>query len=190
METTGTVGRRSGLLYPAMVVAAIAVTVFSVAGIATMMGWLPSAQSRDGEPPKAQGAGGAGAVPGAKSGASRPRALASATCPECGVIEAIRAVEVKGQASGLGAVIGGVTGGVLGNQVGGGSGRTAMTVIGAGAGAYAGHEIEKSMNRAVRYQVRVRMNDGTYRTFYEAAPPAWSVGQRVRVTESGIVAAG
>lgn len=65
-----------------------------------------------------------------------------------------------------------------------------MRVIGAGAGAYAGHEIEKNMNRAVRYQVRVRMHDGTHRVFYEAAPPAWSVGQKVRVTENGIVAAG
>ena len=106
------------------------------------------------------------------------------------MVESIRAVEVKGQGSGIGAVAGGVVGGVLGNQVGHGRGRTAATVVGAGAGAYAGHEIEKNMNRKVSYQVRVRMNDGTYRTFYEPAQPAFTVGQKVRATEQGIVAAG
>jgi outer membrane lipoprotein SlyB len=179
-----TMDKRSGLLYPTMLIAAIAVSVLSVLGIATIMGWLPAALSKDEEAARMQPA------PAAKPGAGDPRARARAPCPECGVIEAIRAVEVKGQASGLGAVVGGVAGGLLGNQVGGGSGRTAMTVIGAGAGAYAGHEIEKNANRSVRYQVRVRMNDGTLRTFYEAAQPAWSIGQRVRVTESGIVAGG
>lgn len=65
MDTTGTIGKRSALLYPTMVIAAVAVTVFSVAGIATLMGWLPSAQSESGEPSKAQ------AQPGARSGARR-----------------------------------------------------------------------------------------------------------------------
>ena len=37
--------RRGGLLYPMLVIAAIAVIVFSVTGIATMMGWLPNALS-------------------------------------------------------------------------------------------------------------------------------------------------
>ena len=87
-------------------------------------------------------------------------------------------------------IVGGVVGGLLGNQVGRGSGRTAATVVGAGAGAYAGNEIEKNNNRSVTYQVRVRMNDGTYRTVRESAQPALAVGQKVRVTEQGIIAAG
>ena len=36
---------QSGLLYPLMVIAAIAVTVFSAVGVATMMGWMPGALS-------------------------------------------------------------------------------------------------------------------------------------------------
>jgi outer membrane lipoprotein SlyB len=83
-----------------------------------------------------------------------------------------------------------VVGGVLGNQIGRGRGRTAATGVGAGAGAYAGHEIEKNMKKSVSYQVRVRMNDGTYRTFHESAQPALAVGQKVRVTEQGIISAG
>ncbi len=89
-----------------------------------------------------------------------------------------------------GVIIGAIAGGILGNQVGGGSGRTVMTVVGAGAGAYAGHEIEKNVKRSTQYQIRVRMHDGSYRTFFQRSQPALSLGQKVRVTERGLVAAG
>lgn len=188
VNTPNVGGGKRGILYPTMLIAAISVIVFSVLGIATMTGIIPSAQSQREtaavDPPKT--------APAAVSPAprlARPQ-VAAANCPDCGVVESIRAVQTQGQASGLGAVAGGVVGGILGNQVGGGRGRTAMTVLGAGAGAYAGHEIEKNMNKAVRYQVRVRMQDGTYRTFYETSPPAFSVGQKVRVTHDGIIPIG
>jgi len=148
------------------------------------MGWLPSVESKSDPAAKA-----APAVKSSASGTSRPRVASSAACPDCGVVESIRAVETKGQGSGLGAIGGAVVGGVLGNQIGRGDGRTAATVVGAGAGAYAGNEIEKNANRSVSYQVRVRMSDGTYRTFRESAQPTLAVGQKVRVTEQGIIAA-
>lgn len=187
METANNIEKRTGILYPLMLIASVTVIVFSMAGIATMLGWLPSAISKNERPARVEPA-----KNNALPGASRPRAVTgtAATCAECGVIESIRAVEVKGEGSGLGAVTGGVVGGILGNQVGRGGGRTAMTVVGAGAGAYAGHEIEKNVNRSTRYQIHVRMNDGTFRTFYERSQPALSIGQKVRVTEQGIVAAG
>jgi outer membrane lipoprotein SlyB len=174
-----------------MLIAAIAVIIFSVVGIATVTGLMPNARSGSdpaatSEPAPASKQPG---TPAATHKSSRPR-LASANCAECGVVESIRAVEDKSQGSGLGAVAGGVVGGILGNQVGGGRGRTAMTVVGAGAGAYAGNEVEKNMNKSLSYQVRVRMNDGAVRTFYEATPPALAVGQKVRVTESGVAALG
>ena len=184
VESKGGADKRPGILYPLMLIAAITVIVFSVAGIATMMGWLPSVESKV-EPA-------AKAPPPVKSTASRPRVMSSAAtvCADCGVVESIRTVEAKGEGSGLGAVGGAVVGGILGNQVGRGSGRTAATVVGAGAGAYAGHEIEKNVKKSVAYQVRVRMNDGAYRTFYENAQPALAIGQKVRVTDQGIVSAG
>jgi len=176
MQTASTAGRahtpqrRPGILYPVMLIAAIAVIVFSIVGIATMMGWLPSALS---------------------GGAAGKAAAASATpCNDCGVIESIRALPVKGQGSGAGAVGGAVVGGVLGNQVGQGRGRAVATVIGAGAGAYAGNEIEKNLKDSVTYQIRVRMNDGTVRTLHEPAQPAVTVGQKVRITERVIAAPG
>ncbi len=189
---TGNTGeKRSGMLYPVLLIAAIAVIVFSVAGIATMMGWLPSVQSKSellANAPTATQA----APSAAKPAASRPRAVASASaaCSDCGVVDSIRVVEVPGEGSGLGAIGGAVVGGILGNQVGRGRGRTAATVVGAGAGAYAGHEIEKNVKKSASYQIRVRMNDGSIRTFHEHTQPALSVGQKVRVTEQGIIAAG
>ena len=41
-----TVARKGGLLYPMLVIAAIAVIAFSATGIATMLGWMPPALSR------------------------------------------------------------------------------------------------------------------------------------------------
>ena len=188
------VTRKGGLLYPMMVIAAIAVIIFSVTGIATMLGWMPSALSnRDPVPtyePSASSAGPNGPHPavGAPRAANNPQAVprAPAPCANCGVIESIRAVETPGQTSWLGAAGGAVIGGLLGHQIGSGGGRTAATVVGAGAGAYAGNEVEKHVNKSVRYRVRVRMEDGTSRTFHQAAQPAYSVGQKVRVSERGI----
>lgn len=127
---TGAVDKRSGILYPLMLFAAIAVIVFSISGIATMMGWLPGALSRGADPARAQ--------PAAATGPGGPPAVADASaCRDCGVVESMRAVE-----------------------------------------------------KPRRYEIRVRMGDGTSRTLYEATRPKFTVGQKVRVTEQGVVAAG
>ena len=195
LHDTNTAEKRNSILYPIMLIAAIAVIIFSVIGIATMTGVLPSALSKHEQTaPESAAKGPSAAVPSPQPAKARvaasSRASAAEACADCGVVESIRAVEAKGQGSGLGAVAGGVVGGILGNQVGRGGGRTAATVVGAGAGAYAGHEIEKNMNKSLSYQIRVRMNDGTSRTFYERSQPGLSVGQKVRVTNNGVVAAG
>ena len=107
-----------------------------------------------------------------------PRAAACATC---GTVESAVAVERQGKVNGvavgnttigIGTVAGGVLGGVLGNQVGGGNGKTAMTVLGAAGGAYAGNTVEKNMKKVTRYQMRVRMNNGSVRTIEQASPVA------------------
>jgi outer membrane lipoprotein SlyB len=101
--------------------------------------------------------------------APAPKAV---VCADCGTVEAVTAVQRQGQVNGvavgnttvgLGTVAGGVIGGLLGNQVGGGNGKTAMTVLGAAGGAYAGNKIEQNMKKVTVYQVRVRMNDGSIR---------------------------
>ena len=173
------------LLYPTLLIAGVGVIIASMLGIAAMTGLLPQAQSQAvGKLPEKASAAAAGPAPTK----SAPVAGA-ARCADCGVVDTIRAIEVKGQGSGVGAVAGGLVGGILGNQVGGGSGRTAMTVVGAGAGAYAGHEVEKNMNKSVSYEVRVRMDDDSYRTFRVRQPDV-GVGQRVQVRDGRIVRAG
>lgn len=124
----------------------------------------------------------------------RPVAVAQApapkpvVCADCGTVEAVTAVQRQGKVNGvpvgnttigLGTVAGGVVGGLLGNQVGGGSGKTAMTVLGAAGGAFAGNQIEKNMKKVTVYQVRVRMNDGSVRTVEVSS--SVPVGSRVIV---------
>lgn len=201
--------RRPALLYPTLLIAGIAVIIVSMLGIAVMAGLLPLAQSQSVEERAVGGSEGKSATNSsvknvvsktasanastnslAKSAGSKtPPAVVAAHCTDCGVVDSVRAVEVKGEGSGLGAVAGGVLGGVLGNQVGGGRGRTAMTVAGAGAGAYAGHEVEKNMKKSVSYEIRVRMDDNSYRTFNSAQPDV-GVGQRVQVRDGQLVSAG
>jgi outer membrane lipoprotein SlyB len=93
-------------------------------------------------------------------------------CASCGTVEAVTPVQRQGKVNGvdvgnttigLGTVAGGVVGGLLGNQVGGGNGKTAMTVLGAAGGAFAGNQIEKNMNKVTVYEIRVRMDDGSVR---------------------------
>lgn len=109
-------------------------------------------------------------------------------CADCGTVEAVTAVQRQGEVNGvavgnttvgLGTVAGGVVGGLLGNQVGGGSGKTAMTVLGAAGGAFAGNQIEKNMKKVTVYQVRVRMNDGSVRNVEVSS--SIPVGSRVIV---------
>ena len=160
---------KSGILYPLLVTAAISVILVSLIGVATMTGLIPSAMSKS------------------EIGTRNNLAAIANACNNCGVIQSVRAAEIKGSGSGIGAVTGGITGALVGNELGSGRGRTALTLLGAGGGAYVGNEIEKKVNRSVRYQVRVRMNDGTRRTFYENQLPDWRAGDKVKIENGSLV---
>lgn len=96
----------------------------------------------------------------------------AAICASCGTVESVQAVQEKGEGTGLGVAGGAVAGGLLGHQVGGGKGKTAMTVLGAVGGAFAGNEIEKRARATTVYDVQVRMEDGSVRTFRRSEPIA------------------
>jgi len=180
--------RAPALLYPTLLIAGIAVIIVSMLGTAAMAGVLSRAQS---QPLDERAAGGKDAKSGSSAKTAQAKtagsktALLTVACTDCGMVDSVRAVEVKDEGSGLDVV----AGGVLGNQVGGGRGRTAMTVVGAGAGAYAGNEVEKNMKKKVSYQIRVRMDDNSYRTFHSAQPDV-GIGQRVKVRDGQLVGAG
>ncbi len=113
--------------------------------------------------------------------------IAPPVCRDCGTVEAIEEVPVEGKAGAGGAIAGGVVGSILGNQMGEGSGRTAARLLGMAGGAYVGHQIEKSGNKSVRYDVTVRFDDGTSQRVVSNTPPAWRNGDKVRIQNGEIV---
>lgn len=120
-------------------------------------------------------------------GAPRPVA-ASPACANCGTVEAINVVEVKGDGSYLGKIGGGVVGAILGSQVGSGNTRTIASVAGAAGGAWAGNEIEKRVKTSKHYEVVVRLNNGGSQSLSYATQPPLAVGARVRVENGALVA--
>lgn len=194
-------------LHPLIWVAGVALILFSAVGIGAFMGWIPTsiadpddkasleAQAEDAVAPtpavpvtaKARAAPvrKKTAVQIADSDSARADNAAS-RCSACGVVETVRAVETKGEGSGLGAVGGGVVGGLLGNRVGGGRGQDVMTVVGVVGGAMAGNEIEKRSKSSTSYAITVRFDDGSSRTFNEANGSAWQVGDKVKVVNGAI----
>lgn len=104
-------------------------------------------------------------------------------CSNCGNVESVRTIKQRAEGSGLGAAGGAVIGGLLGNQIGGGSGRTIATAAGAIGGAVVGNQVEGNMKATTSYEIRVRLDDGTLRTFRQSSPPAWRSGDRVRIVK-------
>ncbi len=247
-----TVTTTTSRIHPLVATAAVAVTVFSLAGIAALTGILPMGKANTPPAPTQLTAAPADAVPPAPTfstpqaapvvvepqpvtktaepvrvqptvkpaakPASKPLAKAPSSttptpapvteitqapamplppavttppapppCLNCGVVDNFREFAQQGEGSGLGAVAGGVIGGILGNQVGGGKGRKVATVLGAAGGAYAGHQVEKSQRQTTRYEISVRMNDGTLRTITQDSVPAWRIGDRVRMENGALV---
>lgn len=194
-------------LHPLVATAAVAVIVLSAAGVAAITGVLPG--SKGATEPTATPAQAPATTPSAKAAAPKPAhktvrhhvaarkpvapaakpakvAAAKPPCPDCGVVEAVREVDVKGKGTGVGAVAGGVIGGVAGHQVGGGRGKTLMTVIGAVGGAIAGNELEKKQKTTKQWQVTVRLENGREQVVTLAQQPPWRAGDHVRLVDGKI----
>jgi outer membrane lipoprotein SlyB len=107
-------------------------------------------------------------------------------CANCGNIESIRTIKTRAQGSGVGAAGGAILGGLLGNQVGSGHGRQLATVAGAVGGAVVGNQVEGNMKADTSYEIRVRLDDGTLRTFHQHSVPQWRTGDRVRIVKGSL----
>lgn len=199
--------------HPMVLIAAVAVTIFSLLGSAAITGMIPSARSEkqdvttsladnagsiqtdrpatiDRQDKTAPGASGNGNKVGDQSPSLPQHNMdKSPVCANCGTIVSIRTLQHEGEGSGLGAVAGGVAGGLLGNQIGQGRGNTLMTVLGLGGGAYAGHTIEKKMKSTTDYIIKVRMEDGSYRTITQHEQPKYAVGDQVKVRSGQLTVA-
>jgi outer membrane lipoprotein SlyB len=199
--------RSNTALPPLAWAAGIALIVFSAVGVGAIMGWIPtsmgnSAMGNSDSKPALSGAvspAAAPVTPAAKPAAKVAQApvaplpvapgapsRTSARCAECGIIESVREVDVKGEGSGIGVVGGAVVGGLLGNQVGGGRGKDVMTVVGAVGGGFAGNEVEKRVKASKSYSITVRLEDGSARVINQSAAPAWRAGDKVKVV-NGVI---
>ena len=196
--------------HPLIIIAAIAITLFSLVGIGAVLGWIPTSVGNPGaasapvalapeqpatQPEEAKPERKPTAKPKPKPLAKSeplheparaavpppPPVVVAAICRECAVIEEVREVEKAGQASGAGAVGGAVVGGVIGHQMGGGRGKDVATVLGVIGGGLAGNAIEKNAKKTVEYQIVVRYEDGTKGLFTQATPPSWRPGDKVKV---------
>lgn len=107
-------------------------------------------------------------------------------CGTCGNIESIHAVTTRARGSGVGAGAGAILGGLLGNQIGHGNGRSLATVAGAVGGAVMGNQVEGTMHADHSYEIRVRLDDGTLRTFHQHSAPQWRTGDRVRIVKGSL----
>ncbi len=225
--------------HPLLLVAAASVSLFSLAGVGVLAGWLPGPDAKAAAPAQLTLAPAAAPIsvqqhvsvpeekakPTAQSSerapvrvrrtAPAPVSMSPAVavspaptypvaaheptyrvatpppaiCSECGVVESVREVVLEPKGSGGGAVAGGLLGGIIANQIGKGTTRDIATVLGAVGGAYAGNHIEKSVKESKRYDVLVRFEDGSTRTFSSESAPAWQSGDRVRL-QNGLLTMG
>jgi outer membrane lipoprotein SlyB len=130
----------------------------------------------------AQGSSGSSYAQSGGAGYAPAPVAKPAVCGSCGVVESVSAVKQRAQGSGLGAGAGAVVGGLLGHEIGGGTGRQLATVAGAVGGAVVGNQVEGNMKATTTYSVRVRMENGKYRTFHTSSP-SFQSGERVQVVK-------
>ena len=114
--------------------------------------------------------------------APKPQAPAG----QLATVESVREVKSPGDAKGVGAIAGGAVGGLLGNKLGKGKG-LAM-VLGAAGGAFAGHQIEKQVRADKRWEIALRLDDGSLRTLPSEVEPMWRAGDRVRIVDNNLQA--
>ena len=195
-------------LHPLVATASVAVIVLAGVGIAAFTRVLPGTKGAP-EPTAAPAESSAPApAPAAKAPEVKPErkpvrhaaapkraepaakpakvAAAKPPCADCGVVEGVREVEVKGKGTGLGAVAGGVAGAVVGHELGGGNAKTLMGVVGAVGGAVAGNEVEKKARATKQWEVTVRLEDGRTELITLAQQPPWRAGDRVRLAGGAI----
>jgi len=198
-------------LHPLVATAAVSVILLCAVAVAALVGWLPTPwaessgetpvheaqaqaeqQAGQAQPPAPEAPAKVAAAPQAAARPAAKPAPKPAACADCGVVETVRQVQVPAQNNGynvVGTVAGGVVGGVVGHQFGGGHGKDALTVLGAVGGALAGHEIERNIRQqqtVTHYEMIVRMDNGTTRSFKSSQPFAYASGDHVRV-ENGQV---
>jgi len=102
-----------------------------------------------------------------------------------GTVESIRQVDKQKYQQGAGAVTGALIGGGLGAIAGQGWGKAAAVTIGAIGGGIVGNELQKNQTELI-WEIGIRYDDGGYGTITQAQSPGLRIGDRVRVTDTGL----
>lgn len=119
-------------------------------------------------------------LPGPEPEPVKFAASARAPCASCGVVEIVRVVEHRRRETAA-APEGRLSESVLGYRMGGGGGEGFVVLLGAMAGA------SPAARARLVYEVDVRLEDGSVRTFRQPGEPPWRLGDRVRVIQGRII---
>lgn len=120
-----------------------------------------------------------GVQPGAETPAARPASAGS--CAICGAVVSIRILEVRDESAENGADTGAAAGLQASGRHGDAEASRSATILGFSGGAFAAGE--PVVKKRPAYRVTVRMDDGSFRTVSLSSPPAFAVGDKVRVVE-------
>lgn len=150
--------------HPMVLIAAVALTIFSLLGSAAITGIIPSArpEKQDVVQNLTDATGRAiskGKTIDSAQDSEKRASEKNLVCPSCGTIVSIRAIQ-------------------HGDQV---SSDSLMTGLALGGGAYADHAIEQKMKNNTAYIIKLRMNNGSYRTVTQYKHPPYSIGDQVRL---------
>ena len=102
-----------------------------------------------------------------------------------GTVESIQQDSVQNVPNAVGAIGGALIGGGLGSLIGGGTGKTVATVVGAIGGGFVGNTLAEK-DRTLVWRIGIRYDDGSYATVQQTSAPGLRIGDRVRVTGSGL----
>jgi outer membrane lipoprotein SlyB len=95
---------------------------------------------------------------------------ADSSCVSCGTVASIRAVQLR-------------------DDPAADDGRgTAASILSAAGGIFGGQDFQRSSARRYSYRVTLRMDDGSYRTVSESAPPRFGIGQKVKLIDGTLAA--
>lgn len=169
------VTRQLGSTRISPLVLAVAASAAIAAAIASLIGVGPLTGAATKEPVPLRNEGSLPSV------AVKPR---TGTCSLCGTIESIRTIEVLDQASAPVATADPPKSGAESSE------RSATSVLDTLSSVVTGSAADKNnMRKRLVYRVTLRMDDGSFRTISQPNPPAFTVGDKVRVVEGRLVGA-
>ena len=126
-------------------------------------------------------------LPGSPPAAPAGAATATAACDRCGTIESIRQAAVKEQWTPLGSMPSSADIGPSGMamyQIGKGLTNQGQVLVGAAGGT--AYRTQPTQRNITRWEVTVKMDDGSTRALTQNYEPLMQVGDRVRVFGSQI----